>query len=398
MTNQQKKPAVVLGGLSLIRPTGFAHIPVVMIENEEEILSSLSRYVVDYRIVNKLNEAEYVKTLVEVGERLLGKFGHRSFLVYGTDSDLKVIYAHADLLERYYLFLINGPALRGALIDKWRFYLLSREKGLTIPETVRFNDFLGGKTQLQFPIILKPRVTYRESTGREIFAFFNKYGKAFILQGKNDLSKVNLDERYFADVVAQQYIDGNDEDICSFHGFATEESEILACFTGKKIRTYPKFTGQSTYLELVKDEDLLRIGKEITKKLEIKGIFKIDFKKDLGSGIYFMLEINLRFNLWHHLGAVNGINLPHVAYEYLVNNRKLTIEDYGTRYRWCDFSNDCLAFRELRDLGEIEWRRWIADFVRGKTVYKMFSLNDPMPYVRWLIGGIGRRLGKWAGI
>src|SRR5206468_1375886 len=107
-------------------------------------------------------------------------------------------------------------------------------------------------------------------------------------------------------------------------------------------------------------------------------VFKIDFKKNPSSGRFYMLEINARFNLWHHLGAVSGVNLPQVAYEFLVNGSAPVPADYSTRYKWVDLTLDRKAFRELRERHEITPARWLRSLLTPK-VYDVFSWTDPSP-------------------
>ena len=41
---------------------------------------------------------------------------------------------------------------------------------------------------------------------------------------------------------------------------------------------------------------------------------KLDFKQREATGGLYLLEANPRFNLWHHAGAVAGVNLPLLVY------------------------------------------------------------------------------------
>jgi len=45
----------------------------------------------------------------------------------------------------------------------------------------------------------------------------------------------------------------------------------------------------------------------------LTGVAKLDFKRDL-QGNLRLLEINPRFNLWHHRGAIVGVNIPALGY------------------------------------------------------------------------------------
>jgi hypothetical protein len=54
---------------------------------------------------------------------------------------------------------------------------------------------------------------------------------------------------------------------------------VLAWFVGRKIRTFPALTGDSSYLRLAHDASLVALGREIARRPWPRGIFKMDFKR-----------------------------------------------------------------------------------------------------------------------
>jgi predicted ATP-grasp superfamily ATP-dependent carboligase len=154
-------------------------------------------------------------------------------------------------------------------------------------------------------------------------------------------------------------------------------------------------------LELAHNEELLEVGREIVARVPLKGVFKIDLKRDARTGRYRLLEINARFNLWHYLAARNGLNLPQVAYEYLLHGKRPRTIGYGTTYRWLSLRHDYRAFRELTALGELSALQWLGSLAFWPKVYTLFSWTDPMPYARFWMRRVKRlprltaRLGRW---
>jgi D-aspartate ligase len=84
---------------------------------------------------------------------------------------------------------------------------------------------------------------------------------------------------------------------------------IVGEFTGRKIRTFPRDYGHSTAVEIVSLPDVAEVGRDVVARLGVRGVAKLDFKRD-DHGRLHLLEINPRFNLWHHPDAVAGVNLP----------------------------------------------------------------------------------------
>jgi predicted ATP-grasp superfamily ATP-dependent carboligase len=96
---------------------------------------------------------------------------------------------------------------------------------------------------------------------------------------------------------------------------------IVGEFTGRKIRTYPISYGYSTALIITKAEDVAAQGRKIVTKLGLRGVAKLDFKRD-PTGKLWLLEVNPRFNLWHRLGADAGINIPALVFQDLTEQHR----------------------------------------------------------------------------
>ena len=172
---------------------------------------------------------------------------------------------------------------------------------------------------------------------------------------------------------------------------------MLGWFVGKKLRTYPKEAGVSTYLELCHEEEVARLGFEIVLRLGISGPLKIDIKKDEQTGKLYVLELNPRFSLWCYLGAASGVNLPEIAYAHLVGERLPDPQSYRTDVRWVSFGNDLRSFmRSYRPAGELTLFTWRSSF-SGEKIYDVFSWRDPLPwlYSAFTFGGAAlRRNGR----
>jgi predicted ATP-grasp superfamily ATP-dependent carboligase len=206
-------------------------------------------------------------------------------------------------------------------------------------------------------------------------------GKALRAETFGDLT-VALDRarRYGVPFIVQEYIPGNEDCLYSYHAYRDGGGCVLGSYVGRKIRTYPRYAGVSTYLELVKEPHIAELGERILANLEIVGPVKLDFKRDARTGQVYLLEVNARFTLWNHLGAACGVNLPEIAYHDLIGERRPATSEYRTGVRWLSFGNDLRGFiREYRRSGALSWSDWLGTY-RGKLVYDVFSWRDPMPF------------------
>lgn len=390
-------PAVLLGGINVLRAIGRGGIPVIAASTERDSLAFASRYCRARVLLPPLDQPDALERLARLGERLAGAFGRPVPLFYGDDDYLNLILQHRERLARCYAFTLNDPGVAGALIDKERFGAFARSRGLPLPRSYEWDE-LSGVAQ---PVLVKPRL----KVAFENSAFYSRLlgggGKARIFPSGREIALHPVARALRDDLVFQDYIPGDDRQIWSFHGYADEAGRLLACFTGRKIRTHPPLTGLSTYLQLEYNHELAAIGREIVERAPLKGVFKIDLKHDPRDGRFVMLEINARFNLWHHLAAANGLNLPRVAYDYLLEGKRPpAMPAFRTDVRWLNLPLDYRAYRGLAARGELGFWRWLVS-LRTRKVYQVFAWNDPVPLARYWIGRVLRvrratvRLTRW---
>jgi predicted ATP-grasp superfamily ATP-dependent carboligase len=183
--------------------------------------------------------------------------------------------------------------------------------------------------------------------------------------------------------VVQEYIPGGDDSIYSFHTYFDRNSNPLAYFVGRKIRDYPREFGQSTYLELTKNKEVVSLGLDLLKRIGYIGLAKIDFKQDARTGQFYILEINPRATLWNYMGAASGINLLMIAYNDILGEKTDLPTDYRTDIRWLSFEADLKGFlRDYHKDGDLTWGQWLLSYWSRK-VYAVFCWKDPAPFLAY---------------
>jgi len=384
-------PVVLLGGLNIVRALGMARIPVIIASAGRRLPSMASRYCSGVIELPAITErAAVVKTLIEETRQ----FG-RVPLFYDNDDRLALVQDYRAALAPHFALLLNEPALADALVEKSRFQALAEQHGLPVPRRLDWErlDAHAG------PVLVKPktRTGWDHSSVRR--QLFGGAGKARIFGSGREARATALAAQLADQLSFQEYVPGGDDAIWSFHGFAAPGGEVLEWFVGRKIRTWPALTGDSSYLGLARDERLVALGRDLARRLGLAGIFKMDFKRSADTGRFYLLEINTRFNLWHYLGASAGVNLPEVAYRYLLGGRKPSHAEANTRVRWLHLQYDLRAFRELRARRELSLAQWLRSLAHRPLVYDLFSWSDPKPFVRhWtakLRSAFTRRMHRW---
>jgi D-aspartate ligase len=377
-------PVLLLGGVNLVRALGAAGIPAVVASTDPDDPVFASRYCAARCILPSLEKPEAaIDAIVGIGDRLSTIHGRRVPLIYGSDEYLKVIYAYKERLERYFLILVSEKEIGEALLDKDRFQALAASRGIPVARILDWDgDGAGTLAGTPGPVIVKPRTKHDWHDSPMRLRIFGDAKARIYASGpdaRNDPGVAHFREQ----LSFQEYVPGDDTSLWSFHGVADENGIVMDGFVGRKIRTYPPLTGESAFIELEEDETLTALGREVAAKLPLRGVFKMDFKKDPATGRYFLLEINARFNLWMYLGARNGLNLVRTTYDYLLEGaRPTTAGIYTRRYRWLSLSLDFASFREMRRNGDLNLPAWLASILLSRNVYSYFAWTDPGPWAR----------------
>ncbi|HET8712184.1 MAG TPA: GNAT family N-acetyltransferase [Gemmatimonadales bacterium] len=372
-----RPPAVVLGDIDLVRALGCARIPSTVLAPP----GAPVRYSRHTRAVFPWHNAwDSQEPLVES----LVRFGQAQpeppCLFYQEDRTLLMVSRHRERLREAFRFVVPDAELVEQLVDKSRFQALAAKLDLPVPAARVINPGdpePGDDFPIPFPLILKPLV--RIPARWEPIA---SAGKAISVQSMRELRE--LWPRIMAAnlaLLAQELIPGAETSIESYHAYVDERGAIAGEFAGKKIRTLPPAYGDSTALETSDAQDVLALGRALVKRLQFRGVAKFDFKRDL-DGRLRLLEVNPRFNLWHHLGAVAGVNLPALVYGDLIGAPRPMMVPARAGYRWCKPWKDLSAAR-ASGMSFAQWVPWVIQ-CEAKSG---FAWDDPLP----LIGATLRR-------
>ncbi len=189
------------------------------------------------------------------------------------------------------------------------------------------------------------------------------------------------------DLLAQELIAGSEAQIESYHCYVDRAGSIAGEFTGRKIRTYPAAYGHTTALEITDAADVRRQGRDAGERLGLTGVAKFDFKRDRAGKLH-LFEINPRFTLWHHAGAVAGVNIPALVYADLTGAPRPAVTPAKAGVRWCRPWKDLPAARQSK-VPMTSWVPWLI----GCEAKSTLSWSDPMPAVRSTLHRLTARIG-----
>jgi D-aspartate ligase len=364
--------ALVLGRIDLIRALGLGGIDSVVVARRDDPV----RY------------SRHVRDTIEAddGARLDALLDYASSadeplpLFYDSDAALLFISRERERLGERYRFVIPPANLVDHLLDKAKFQELAERLDLPVPRGHRIDlNRNSGRVGLEFPIVLKA-VPYRDDRWDRV-GFSSK-----VVRVDNEDELDGLWRRLAAadlDIVAQELVPGSEAHLESYHVYVDESGEIAAEFTGRKIRTWPRDFGLTTSLTTTADPEVAALGREVIGRLGFRGVAKLDLKRG-PDGRLHLLEVNPRFTLWAHVGAVAGVNIPAVVYADLMGRARPESSRAEPCVTWVWPRPDAAAARAEG----VPRSRWLLWALRSKT-NAAWAWHDPAPYLR---GRLGRRL------
>ena len=371
----------MLGGADLVRALSLGGVSSGVVAPPEAAVRFMRSVVEVIEPIDAVTEADrLVARLLDFAaahERPLTLF-------YDNDWDLLLVSRHRDALKSGFGFTIAEAELVEALVDKARFQLLAEELELPVPAARRMTVAAGGLSAsgLRFPLVAKPLTRHPETWG-PLTA-----GKALLLGGEADLRSLEtaLDGADL-ELMLQEFVPGGESRIESYHVYVDEAGDTAGEFTGRKLRTYPSAYGFSTAVVITDAPDVREAGRDCVRRLGLRGVAKFDFKRGPDDRLH-LLEVNPRFNLWHHPGAVAGVNLPAIVHADLTGSPRPPATRARPGVRWCHPAHDPRAARQAG----ISPLRWLADAVRYEAK-SGFAWNDPLPLAWAGMWRVRKRLG-----
>ncbi len=386
----------MIGDLSLIRALGRRGIPVAVATSAPGSIPTLSRYARE--VVRTPDVVEDPEGLVDALVTWARHKPEPPVLFYQGDHDLLALSRRRESLHPHLRCVLPAEELVEDLVDKLRFAELAARLSLPVPETRTLRRGSGlvhdASRWDHFPCVLKPAFrSHWFGSPLQLLAVGSNQ-KAIRVESAGELRRLlPLLESHDTDFVLQAAVEGGEDRIVSYHAYVRASGEVVLDFTGRKLRTSPRRYGLSTCVEITADAELRTLGRSIVDRLGFTGVLKMDFKRD-GRDRPYLLEINPRFNLWHHPATVAGACLPELVYKDLVEPGSVRApKSIRAGVRWVTLRDDFRGLTEYRRAGELTFAGWLKD-VATADVNEDFVFRDPVPGFVELFGVARRKLSR----
>lgn len=324
-------------------------------------------------------------------------------LIFPTrDLDVLFLHRYVEILSPHFLI----PQPKGDVIlrvlDKNEVATVARDLSIPVPRTYLSSsyghDFEDAFTNVQFPVVVKPRFAYQ---WRQKGAWEKVGGEKAVFVENMDLLRDECRRLtpVTEEVLIQEYINGSDKDIAVFCCFIDRGGELKGYFTARKLCQNPPLFGTGCLVEALDIPGIIQPSVILLKKLGYTGIAEIEYKFDRDKGQYFLIEINPRHWDQHELGVSAGINLTRMAFRDAAGLEvKAQKPSYDKTAKWIAerelfFLFTKKTYAELNEYKKSEHSSIIRYFVEvvknnlkelstalhGHRMYAVMDLRDPLP-------------------
>jgi predicted ATP-grasp superfamily ATP-dependent carboligase len=281
------------------------------------------------------------------------------------------------------------------LMEKTLFYPYALNHGFPVPATVLLSSrqqAVEAAELLRFPAVVKPglRTTrWTEATSE----------KAFKVDTPVELVSVYDRFGQTADVlIAQEWIPGEVSDLYSVNCYFSAGDELLATFVAKKLRQWPRQTGQSSMGIEVRNDEALDISIRLLSSVGYRGLGYVELKRDPRDGRHVIVEPNVgRPTGRSAIAEAGGVELLLTMYCDAVG---LPLPEHRTQTygqaKWIHLRRDLLSAGQAMRVGELGLGEW-ASTMRGKKAYAVLSSRDPRPFLAEMGMAAGEMLSRAKG-
>ncbi|MDR2346157.1 MAG: hypothetical protein LBE18_08840 [Planctomycetaceae bacterium] len=371
--------------LGTVRGLGRNGVPVYVIARGKYPVVGTSRYI--KKLITFENDPPD-EIWIETINNLLQKINvtnSKPIMFFCTENDLyRFAPIHKYLENNFQLIPTFDTAFQ--FLEKDKQLPLAENAGFLIPKSVKLerkSDLEFVVNSFRFPIIVKPLARHTIGTFEH---------KGLIIENKNETKEYI--EKYLDNpptiLIAQEYIEGTDNDILFFMGSSDCNGEVRAFVTGRKLRQNPPNSGMMTCGYIEKLPELELKSKALCKLYKIEGFIGIECKKPPNTENYFYIETSFRPEIFNEITTATGVNLVYDVYmSKLGQPRK--IKQTTDKGSWYDLLADFESIQSQVKQRKTTRRKILKKLPRPIT-YSHFAIDDPLPFVIRLVNKIKSKI------
>jgi predicted ATP-grasp superfamily ATP-dependent carboligase len=226
-----------------------------------------------------------------------------------------------------------------AVADKEALLAAAPRAGIAVPRQLVLHsaDDMRGidPSLLDYPVVLKPSRSVGEHDGHRV-AMGVQHAADAVALGR---AVAGMSQAAFP-LLVQQRIVGPGTGVF----LLIWEGKLLASFSHRRLREKPPSGGVSVYSEsVVADDDLIERSRLLLEQFGWNGVAMVEYKRELRTGIPYLMEVNGRFWGSLQLAVDAGVDFPALLVDAASGNAPSPVTSYRTgvrsRWWWGDFDH-----------------------------------------------------------
>ena len=373
-------------GLGIARSLGERGVPVIGLTAHRGVYGNWTRYAKTVRAPDSRKEPDaLLEFMLGLGRKLDG----RSVVFPTRDDDLVFLDRFRTELEPFFSIVAPQRFALNACLNKQTTGLLAQEANVPAPKCWA----IAGPEELRriagevtYPCVLKPLAAYhwRQEDNWELVGA----RKAISISTQRELlSEYEIIARADERALVQEMVVGPDDGLMIVACYLDQESRWVAGLQLQKILQIPEGFGTGCIVQSTSSSDLFGPTMRLLRTMRFTGIAEVEYKRDAASGEYKLIEINARPWDQHRLGNAAGVDLIYAAY---CDHSGLPVPrpcQPTPGHKWIAEDGLFAAVLHAARRGKPKVRSLLR-LIRGKRIYAIWSLRDPLPSLAYWIAFI----------
>jgi predicted ATP-grasp superfamily ATP-dependent carboligase len=382
--NYRQAPAVILGEptshtLGFVRSLGGREIPVVAISTKPPP-KIRSRYCAGFFGVD--GEA----ALLEFLEQIAGSMPRVGALIATGDREMLFLSRNRQMLDKHYRFVLPSAEILERLANKRSQYRYAGAIGIPIPATYypstqRHVEQIA--SMIRFPCVIKPAHSHIWRDRRREGNHWERLKATEVATPGELCSAYSQMSQSEVELLVQERIAGSESRLYSLYAYLNRKSEPLASCVIQKLRQWPPEYGSGSYSVSCREDKVAALGLRLLRETRYVGLANVEFKLDLDSNAFKLIEVNIRSGERIALAIAAGVDIPHIAYRDILGEPVDAVGDYKTGIKWVNFVNDAAAFL-CHYRKQMSWRCWVRSLSLARS-HAYFSWKDPLPFIEHIL-------------
>lgn len=314
--------AVIVGGsansLGILRSLA-PYVNCLVLADDKNLPVFYSRFGKKLLVVDTKSSA-----IIDELEQLGKTFTQPPVLFLSEEKTVEQVSLHRDRLRPYYLFSMVSHQQIIDLQSKSAFQQLAESYHSPIPQAVVIKQLcdIEHAQGLNFPCVFKPLYQDR--------AYSKQFKKAYKVADIAEVTALYQKIKpIMPDMLVQEWLHGKDSDIYFCLAYFDENSQLVASFSGRKLRSWPLDIGGTASCTNAPEahQTLSEITTTFAQHINYHGLLGMEYKFDSQRQGFYMIEPTVaRTDYQHEIATLSEHNLLLQIYRHL---RKESIPQYS---------------------------------------------------------------------